>query len=323
MEGRFELEGLPTGEAPVTIHADGAALAEGSVMAEEGETTEATLRLVALRSASLADAVAGGTVTTDDGLSLSFAPNSLVDELGMLVTGSVDVQYALLNTALSLLAAPCGLLTEGRDGALVPLVSNGMVSVALSQGGLEVQPVLPVELSFPVIAALAPACEEFRLFGFDEATGVWTDEGGGEVMDGRFVASVEHFSYWNCDAPASGDGCIDVTLEWDGSPVDRQEVGVWLSNGTAASPTTDALGTFRIPAPEGAVVTLGIVIDAEGRTEAENADAIWSVGPLTVPEAGGYRGARRHRERRHGLPLRRAMCRNDLMAKETRPRTSP
>lgn len=285
VEGHFELAGLPTGEAPVTIHAEGAAPSQGSVLTEEGETTNATFQILALRSASLPDAAAGGTVSTDDGLMLKFAPNALADVNGTPVTGAVDVQYALLNTALSLIAAPGGLLTSGRDGTLVPLVSNGMVSVTLSHQGVEVQPVLPVELSFPTIGVSAPACEEFRLYGFDEGSGVWVEERGGEVVGDRFVASVEHFSYWNCDAPASGDGCIDVTLERDGSPVDRQEVGVWVSNGTAASPTTDALGSFRIPAPVGAIVTLGVVVDAEGRVSAEDADAIWSVGPLTVPDA--------------------------------------
>ena len=285
VEGAFELAGLPTGEAPVSIHAEGAAPAQGSVYAEAGATTSATFQVLALRSASLSDAAAGGTVTTDDGLVLTFEPNALVDVNGTLVTGAVDVHYALLNTALSLIAAPGGLLTATRDGTLVPLMSNGMVSVTLSHDGVEVQPVRPVELSFPTIGADAPACEEFRLYGFDEGSGVWVEEAGGEVVGDRFVASVEHFSYWNCDAPASGDGCIDVTLMRDAAPVAHQEVGVWVSNGTAASPTTDTLGAIRIPAPVGAAVTLGIVLDAEGRTSADEADAIWSVGPLTVPEA--------------------------------------
>ena len=284
-EGSFELGGLPTGEAPVSIRADGAAPAQASVLAEEGETTQATFHLVALRHASLPDAVAGGTVSTSDGLMLVFTPDSLVDINGARVVGAVDVAYALLNTSLSLLAAPGGLLTTGRGGDLVPLVSNGMVSVSLSHDGIEVQPIVPVELSFPTIGAGKPECEEFRLYGFDEGSGLWGDAGGGEILDDRFVADVKHFSYWNCDAPASGDGCIDVTLHRDGSPVDRQEVGVWLSNGTAASPTTDALGSFRVPAPVGATVTLGVVVDAEGRVDAENADAIWSIGPLLVPSA--------------------------------------
>jgi len=52
VEGAFELAGLPTGEAPVSIHADGAAPAQGSVLTEEGATTHATFQVLALRSAS-------------------------------------------------------------------------------------------------------------------------------------------------------------------------------------------------------------------------------------------------------------------------------
>ncbi len=60
---------------------------------------------------------------------------------GTPVTGAVEVRCALLNTALSLIAAPGGLLTSGRGGTLVPLVSNGMVSATRSHQGVEVQPV--------------------------------------------------------------------------------------------------------------------------------------------------------------------------------------
>lgn len=286
VEGSFELAGLPAGEAPVTIRAEGAAPAFGSVLAEDGQTTNATFRVLSLRTASLPDAAAGGTVTTDEGLMLQFAPNSLIDTNGVQVSGAVDVHYALFDTVLSLIAAPGGLLTTGRDGSLVPLVSNGMASVSLSQRGVEVQPVLPVGLSFPTLGAPAPDCEEFRLYGFDEGSGVWVEEGGGAVVDDRFVGEVDHFSYWNCDAPAAGDGCIDITLLREGAPVALQRVGVWLSNWTAAMPTTDVLGSFRIPAPAGSVVSLGIVLDAEGQVSLEEADAIWSIGPITVPEAG-------------------------------------
>jgi hypothetical protein len=160
-----------------------------------------------------------------------------------------------------------------------------MVSVTLHHEGVEVQPLVPVKLSFPTLGAPRPACEDFRLFGFNVGTGLWEDEGGGEVRNDRFYAEVSHFSYWNCDAPAAGDGCIDVSLTRDGAPLENTEVGVWLSNGTAASPTTDSLGAFRIPAPVGAVVTLGIILDSAGRTAPATADAVWSVGPITVPEA--------------------------------------
>lgn len=288
IEGAVEIAGLPSGDVPVSIHADGASPGQTTVTVEEGETTEAVVQLRTLRLATLHDAELGGTVRTDDGLELTFAADSLVDVNGSRVSGDLDVRYALFDTALSLGAAPGSLLAEGADGEPVQLVSNGMVDVHLSHDGVEVQPIAPVVLSFATLANEAPCGEEFGLYGFDEATGLWSGETGGRVVDDRFVASVEHFSYWNCDAPTYGKGCIDVTLLRDGEPVPRQEVGVWLSNGTAASPTTDGFGAIRIAAPQGAIVTVGVVYDAEGLTDAEQADAIWSIGPLTVPatEAG-------------------------------------
>lgn len=284
-EGSVDIAGVPTGEVGVSIRADGASLAHTTVTVEEGQTTEAVIQLRSLRHTTLSDAERGGTVRTDDGLELTFAGESLVDIEGTPVTGDLDIHYALFDSALSLAAAPGDLQADDGNGGTVQLVSNGMVDVHLSHDGLEVQPLWPVRLSFPTLGNETPCGEEFGLYGFDAAIGLWTAAPGGRIAGDRFVADVEHFSYWNCDAPTRGDGCIDVTLERDGDPVSRQEVGVWLSNGMAASPTTDGSGSLRIDAPVGAVVTVGVVVDTEGRTSAAEADAIWSLGPVTVPSA--------------------------------------
>lgn len=228
-------------------------------------------------------------MSTDDGLRLGFAPVSLVRADGQPVTGTLDIDYALFDSALSLLSAPGGLMAEAEaeaEGSEVQLVSNGMVDVHLSQGGIDVQPTAAVDLSFPVIGNEAPCGHKFELYGFDMASGLWSAEEGGRVEGERFVATVTHFSYWNADAPIHGDGCIDATLLRDGVPLAHTEVGVWLSNGTAASPTTDSLGALRVQAPPRDLLTLGIVYDAYGQTGPETADAIWSVGPVTVPVAG-------------------------------------
>lgn len=285
VEGAFEIAGLPAGEVAYTLRSETTSFGQGTVMIEAGETTEANFQVLPLRDATLADGAAGGTVTTDDGLELVFPPNALVDANGALVTGPVQIDYALLNTAVAVLAAPGGLLTTGPDGDLVPLVSNGMVDLRLSQGGLEVQPVSPVTLSFPTIGTTAPCGESFDLYRFDQGDAVWKLEGGGRLDGDRFVATIESFAYWNCDVPTSGDGCIDVTLHRDGEPFALREVGVYLSNGTAAMPTTDALGAIRVSVAEGAFVTVGVVFDAFGNARAEAADAIWSLGPIEVPEA--------------------------------------
>lgn len=288
-EGAFEVE-VPAGDAVIVVRADGATMNQVTVPVESGATVDALVRVVALRAATLADATAGGEVRTDDGLVLTFPPNALADEGGQLATGEVRVEYALLNTATSLLAAPGGLLAVERDGELVQLRSNGMVDVRVSQGGAPLQLVAPAELSFPVIGNAPPCDEPYGAFWFDEAEGAWVEDGSGRVTeDGLFTATVDHFSYWNCDARVRGDGCIFGTLlDRDGSPLANRLVGVWLSDGTATELWTDALGGFLVQATVGSTVTVGVVWDLEGVAAESEADAIWSFGQVDVQagEAG-------------------------------------
>lgn len=281
-DGVFAVDGVAAGERRVDLEAAGVSAAGVTVPVPEAGTVDVVLRALSLVRVTLGDAAAGGEVRTGSGLRLTFPPNALVDSAGAPVTGAVDVDVAHIDEARLLLSGPGPL----ADATGTPLVSNGMVEVRLSQAEAEVALAVPVSLSFPLLSeddACAPA---FGLYGFDSGLGAWVAEPGGVVTAGRFEATVEHFSYWNCDRPAYGDGCIQMELQREGEPFADRQVGVWVANGTAMTTWTDASGGIVVPAPSGQTTMVTAIYDSEGSTRLEDVEAVWASVPVDVPESG-------------------------------------
>lgn len=60
------------------------------------------------------------------------------------------------------------------------------------------------QITFPIpgpLAATAPA--NIPLWYFDETNGMWKEQGNAQVQGGNYVGNVSHFSFWNCDYPAT------------------------------------------------------------------------------------------------------------------------
>ncbi|MSQ00783.1 MAG: carboxypeptidase regulatory-like domain-containing protein [Myxococcales bacterium] len=268
-DGAFELPDLPPdAHTPIRVHPSGGTAGSKFVAVDEGETTHTTLRVMALQRAQLGDAAGGGTVATEGGLELTFAAGSLVTEAGTPVTGTVDIDYALLNTFESMTHAPGNQLALDDAGGTSLLVSNGMAEVSLSQGGRPVQLAKNALISFPTMGVAEMCDEPFGPYGFDPELSVWVAAGEGSSEDERFVASVPHLSSWNCDATVSYLGCADAVRTLDGHPLVNQEVGVWLRDYSRQIVTSDAAGAIRIQVPQGRTVSVLAVYDA-ARTDAE------------------------------------------------------
>lgn len=180
------IDGFSTGHRRLESPADGA---------------EVEFRVLPMERAVLTDAEAGGTITGPAGFAVHFAPG-FVDEQGQPVRGPIEVEWTLMNTPDSVAAAPGNMIATAPGSEPFPLESFGMVEVRLTQGGNKVQIVEPAVLEIP-LTDTAPFAEgeEAGLWGFDEEEGRWYQEGGGQIVDRTFVATVPHFSVWNCDMP--------------------------------------------------------------------------------------------------------------------------
>jgi hypothetical protein len=284
--GRFAREGLTVGDVAVSVNVAGLSPGRRTVQVDEDATASVTFSLVRRTHTTLPDAVAGGTLATADGLQMVFPAGALVDGAGAPIAGVVDVDYAMFTDRLSLANAPGPLRAVYDDGTTSPLVSDGMVDVVLTQAGADVHLAKSVAVSFPVIGNPTPRGGTFGSYWFDTTRGLWVPEGGSRRVGDRFEIEADHFSTWNCDAPAAESACVEMVLETTQGPLANANVLVWLSDGISMWEQTNASGYLTFLTQPSVTATIAVAWDAEGRYRLETADAIWSMGPYVLPGPG-------------------------------------
>ena len=135
-------------------------------------------------------------------------------------SGDVQVTLHLLNPTDDNMQQqmPGMLLAENLQNEARMLETLGMVAVELrgetgeklnlSQGNT-------ATISVPLDPeTLAGAPNEIPLWYFDEDNGYWIEEGSATLQGTKYVGTVSHFSFWNCDIPAEYIIlCLNVTDE--------------------------------------------------------------------------------------------------------------
>jgi len=97
------------------------------------------------------------------------------------------------------------LLGINTEGSLKLLQTFGMAAVELTGSSGELLQIVngqKATLTLPIpssIAGSAPA--SIPLWYFDEANGLWKQEGSATKTGNTYVGDVSHFSFWNCDVP--------------------------------------------------------------------------------------------------------------------------
>lgn len=148
----------------------------------------------------------GGSVSLAGGVTLDFPADAFKNSDGTPFSGTASV-YAQPITAddpdLSD-KMPGDLVGVTEDGDSGALASMGMVAVEIRSASgavLNVRDGATVEMRMDVPASLlsnAPAT--IPMWYFDEAKGIWIEDGQASLQGNAYVAQVEHFTYWNYDA---------------------------------------------------------------------------------------------------------------------------
>lgn len=132
---------------------------------------------------------------------------SFKDANGNAYSGNIQVGLYHLkpsNTYLNQIM-PGSLLASNSNGDARILETFGMVHVELignSGQKLNLANGHTAEVTFeidPTQLSLAP--QTIPLWSFDEAIGLWKEEGSATKVGNKYVGNVSHFSWWNCDAP--------------------------------------------------------------------------------------------------------------------------
>jgi len=252
--------------AVVTVTKPGYFKGIKTYMAKEGKAAFFRIKLIPKIIVGNVNAASGGTVTLANGLSVKLPAGGIVNAAtNIAYTGTVNVAAYWINpTATDLNSImPGDLRGINTAGALKLLQTFGMAAVELTGASGELLQIVngqKATLTIPIPSSLsASAPATIPLWYFDEAKGLWKEEGSAVKSGNTYMGDVGHFSFWNWDIP-SNYVLFDCTVKDPaGNPVPNVLVQV-LITGTAESRWgyTDASGFVSGPVPANSQLTLTV-----------------------------------------------------------------
>jgi len=157
----------------------------------------------------------GATLTGDNGAEVTIQPNSFVDTNGIPVTGVIEVTITPVDVSNpNSLAAFPGEFTGTTASGDTPIISFGTVEYKFTQNGVPLQLaqgatadiLIPIYINTYQNGLAIGEDDIIPLWSLNEETGIWLQEGTGIVVESddsptglALLASVSHFTWWNCD----------------------------------------------------------------------------------------------------------------------------
>jgi len=210
--GYFEVKNVDVvkNAAVVTVTRPGYFKSIKTFIAAEGEPAFFRIKLIPKTNAGTLNGVAGGAVTLANGLSITLPANAVVNAAtNAAYTGTLNVAAYWINPTSADLPniMPGDLRGINTAGNAQLLTTYGMTAIELTGSGgelLQIATGKKATLNLPIPSSLlssAPAT--IPLWYFDEAIGLWKQEGAATKTGNNYVGEVSHFSFWNCDTPES------------------------------------------------------------------------------------------------------------------------
>jgi hypothetical protein len=189
------------------------------------------------------------------------------DEAGNAYTGDVTVAMFHLtpsNANISQLMPGmlCGQTADTNKQAV--LQTFGMLNVELRGTAgqkLNLAEGHTAEITMDIDASqLATALTSIPLWHFDEAVGYWKQDGEASKVGNKYVGTVSHFSWWNCDTFSSTITLTVTVVDTDGHPIANAGVGlvVTATNFTSYVQSTATNGQVSGLVPANQTITLNI-----------------------------------------------------------------
>lgn len=234
------------------------------VKAELNSENFTKFKLIEKTSIGFVSSSIGGDLSTSDGATVSLSANSISDQNGNAYSGEVQVFATWLDpTDKSLVERmPGDLRAYDIDGEQVQLATFGMIGVELESPSGESLNIINGEsatIELPIPAdLLADAPATIPLWHFDEEVGYWVEDGEAELIGNKYVGTVNHFSFWNCDIPIEYIFIEGEVINESGG-IQNLLVEITLaSNATSGSDYTNEDGIFSgyIPNNEELIISI-------------------------------------------------------------------
>ena len=194
--------------AVVTVSKPGYFHGIKTFVAAQGKSAFFRIKMILKNNAGAINASSGGNVTLTNGMIVALPSNAVVNAAtGVTYNGMVNVAAYWINPTSQYVNAemPGDLRGINTSGAIKALQSFGMVAVELTGASgelLQIASGQKATVTFPIPATLtASAPLSIPLWYFDEAIGLWKEEGLATKNGNNYVGEVSHFSFWNCDVP--------------------------------------------------------------------------------------------------------------------------
>lgn len=159
------------------------------------------------------DPTVGVEAEDSSGTQISIGANQLEDADGNEPTGDVTLSmYTYDLTQEEMVGDMSGVNDQGED---VAMESAGAFYASFEDEAgteLNLKDGETAEISIPATVEERPN-EVLTVWSYDPETGLWVEEGVATLEDGRYVADVSHFSYWNFDWEKRTPSCIKLTVE--------------------------------------------------------------------------------------------------------------
>lgn len=226
--GFFEIKNVDVVKtaAVVTVSKSGYFHGIKTFVATQGKSAFFRIKMILKNNVGAINATSGGNVTLTNGMIVALPGNSVVNAAtGVTYNGMVNVAAYWINPTSQYVNAemPGDLRGLNTAGAIKALQSFGMVAVELtgtSGEQLQIASGQKATVTFPIPASLnASAPSSIPLWYFDEAIGLWKEEGSATKNGSNYVGEVAHFSFWNCDVPANYVQFDCTILDADLTPI--------------------------------------------------------------------------------------------------------
>lgn len=223
---------------------------------------------------------ATGSISLANGAKVTFDGN-FKTETGQAYSGVVSVIMKHLDPsdATTVDKMPGMLLAQNSNGEERVLESYGMMNIELrGAASQKLQLSNTAQIEMPISSSqLAASPTTIPLWHFDETAGYWKEEGSATKQGTKYVGTVSHFSWWNCDAQFPTVRLSVTVVNSNGTPLANVRVGIKrATNSFTVSGITNSQGQVSGLVPKNETLTM-VVYDSCGNTVSTT-----TIGPFSA-----------------------------------------
>ena len=203
--GYFKLTGLTDSKnAIVKVEMAGYFDAWHAFQYFRDDMSQTKIRLCPRTNPSIISANNGGEIQFEN-TSINFQAGSFIDESGNPYTGEVSIYTFYLDPTDPELHTfmPGNLSAFDANNRLQLLETYGMINVELEGDAgqsLQINQAATIEMAIPN-SILNRAPSTIPLWYFDTEQNRWVEEGTATLQGNKYIGTVNHFTFWNCDVP--------------------------------------------------------------------------------------------------------------------------